>query len=131
MGGGERSSRRASDSRWTAKPRMGHTVSVNQRAIQQLGADLQQIMGTLATPPHLLLLAQTVINQMIHHRFDMRSGDALTSGPLIREIRETSAITPHIISELFDDPLGTSHRLNAVPRVLFGPSMTSPRNHEN
>jgi hypothetical protein len=55
---------------------------------------------------HLLLLAQSMIDQMIHYGFDMRGGDAVPRRPLFREIRQTSAVSAHIVPKLFDDLFG-------------------------
>jgi hypothetical protein len=59
-------------------------------------------MCSCRAPTHLLLFAQSMIKQMIHHVFDVCGGDAMPRGPLFREIREASAVSAHI-PKLFDD----------------------------
>jgi hypothetical protein len=59
-------------SRRTTKTRIRHPVGISQRAVQKLGANLQEIMRSLGTPAHLLFLAQSMVDQMIHDGFDVR-----------------------------------------------------------
>jgi hypothetical protein len=75
------------------------------------------------TPTHLLLFAQSMIDQMIHHGFDVCGGNAVSRGPLFCEMREASTISAHIISKLFDDLLRAPNRLSAAPRVLNRPPL--------
>ena len=47
---------------------------------------------------------------MIHYGFDMRGGDAVPRRPLFREIRQTSAVSAHIVPKLFGDLFGALNR---------------------
>jgi hypothetical protein len=62
-----------------------------------------------------------MIDQMTHYGLNMRGGDAVPRRPLFRKIRETSAVSAHIVSKLFDDAFGTPNRLGAAARVLGRP----------
>jgi hypothetical protein len=70
------------------------------------------------TPMHLLLFAQAMINQMIHHGFDVRGGDAVPRSSLFCEIREASAVSAHVVPKLFDDLPCAVYLHYFVPRVL-------------
>jgi len=50
-------------------------------------------------PAHLLFFAQSMIDEMFHHGFDVRGGDAAPRRPLFREIREASRF-PHALFAL-------------------------------
>jgi hypothetical protein len=72
------------------------------------------------TPTHLLLFAQSMIDEMIHYGFDVCGGDAVPRGPLFCETREASAVSAHIVPKLFDDLSCASNRLSAAPHVRCG-----------
>ena len=49
-------------SRRSAKTRIRHPISIRQRAVKKLGANLQKIVGARRTPAHLLLFAQSMVD---------------------------------------------------------------------
>jgi hypothetical protein len=53
-------------------------------------------VGSLWAPAHLLLFAQSMIDEMIHYGFDVRRGNAVPRRPLSCEIWEASTNAVHI-----------------------------------
>jgi hypothetical protein len=64
-----------------------------------------------------------MINQMIHDGFDVRGGDAMPLRPLFCKVWEASAVSAHIVSNLFDDLPCAPNRVSAAPRMLGRPSI--------
>ena len=64
-----------------------------------------------------------MVDQMIHHGFDVCGGNAVPRRPLFREIWEASAVSAHIVSNLFDCSFYAPDGLSEPPGVLGGPSI--------
>jgi hypothetical protein len=98
------------------------SVPVGQGPVQHVGAHLQEKMGALRAPPHLLFLAHAVIHEVVHNRFDVRCGDtpAGRSGP--REIGHSPTVAADIASKVADGGVDSLARV----ATMVAPGPQSP-----
>src|ERR1039458_6011921 len=61
--------------------RIKYPISRWERTVQEFRPDLQEIVGSLRTPAHLLALAHSVVYRVIHDRFDVSRRDSPPGPP--------------------------------------------------
>jgi hypothetical protein len=71
-------------------------ISRWERTVQEFCPDLQQIVGSLRTPPHLLSLAHSVVDEVIHDRFHMSRRDAASLSTRSGKVGHATSIAADI-----------------------------------
>jgi hypothetical protein len=104
-----------------AEPRIKYPISRWERTVQELRPDLQEIVGSLRTPAHLLSLAHSVIDEVIHDRFHMSCRDAAPFSTRLGKVRHATSIAADVSPKFSDEPEDLVHRRPAALGVLTSP----------
>ena len=73
-----------------------NAISRWERTVQELRPDLQEIVGSLRTAAHLLSLAHSVVDEVIHDRFHMSRRDAAFLSTRSGKVRHRASIAADI-----------------------------------
>src|ERR1017187_3774503 len=93
-----------------------NAISRWERTVQELRPDLQEIVGSLRTPAHLLSLAHSVVDEVIHDRFHMSRRDAASLSTRFGKVPHATSIAADIAPKFSDEPEDLFHRRLPPPR---------------
>jgi hypothetical protein len=100
-----------------------NAISRWERTVQELRPDLQEIAGSLRTPPHLLSLAHSVVDEVIHDRFHMSRRDAASLSTRSGKVRHRTSIAADMAPKFTYEPEDLFHRRLAPLGVLTPPGV--------
>ena len=73
-----------------------------QLLIEHAGSDLQQTVGTLWGPPHLLFLHKPLADNLVDRGFDEAGRDGLAVPVAVRIVWDRRQVGSHVTHELFE-----------------------------